>query len=225
MGALTPLPYYRCRLITAPFSIDGDVSKPVWHSIASIELRLANGYGQPGQATSVRGCWDGANLYLAFECQDSDIRATYQERDALVWQEEAVEAFLAPDGNLHQYYEFQCSPLNVVRDLRVTSPKAAPEEEIFEGSWDCTGWKTAVGSLPDSKNSLRPIQGWSAEWCIPLAELKGLDASPVQSGDTWRVNLFRIDRWPQEEYSSWSVTPGQPFTFHRPSRFGYWLFE
>ncbi len=225
MGASYQLPIYHCRFVSAPFQIDGDISKPVWQSIPPIELNLASGNGKPGQTTTVRGCWDGEYLSLAFTCQDSDIRATYQQRDALVWQEEAVEAFIAPYGNLQRYYEFQCSPLNVVRDLIVTSPNAAPEQVSFDGSWDCVGWQTAVGSFNELPGVQHPRQGWGAEWRLPLGALLDSDIAPVRSGDTWRVNLFRIDRWPQEEYSSWSATPGKPFTFHRPTRFGYWQFE
>lgn len=217
-------PVYRCQHFAEPIEIDGDIFKPVWQDVPLIELKLADGQGAPAQTTTVRSCWDGANLYFAFECQDSDIRATLTQRDALLWREEVVEAFIAPEGNLHRYYEFQCSPLNVVRDLAVTSPNASPVGEIFDGSWDCTGWNTAVSVLSGSKSYGQLIQGWGVEWRLPLGELLAPGMRPVRSGDEWRVNLFRIDRWPVEEYSSWSATPGEPFTFHRPAHFGRWIF-
>lgn len=211
-----PMPVYRCRRILEPFPVDGDLSKPVWASLPEIHLRLAQDGAPPLQSTTVRGCWDGENLYLAFDCQDADIRATFRSRDDRVWQEEAVEAFIAPYGDLRHYYEFQSSPINVVRDLTVTSPNARAENLTFDGSWDCAGWQTAAVQQPP---------GWQAEWRIPLGELLDPGAGPVRSGEEWRINLFRIDRFPREEYSSWSPTPGEPFSFHRPSRFRRWIFE
>lgn len=219
------LPSYRCCRIAKPFTVDGDTSKSIWRSIPAIEMRLAAGGGMPAQSTFVRGCWDGENLYLAFECLDMDIRATLAQRDDLVWEEEAVEAFIAPYGDLRHYYEFQCNPINTVRDLRVTSPNARPDNEIFDGSWDCAGWQTAVRSLSELANPSFSDRGWSVEWRIPLSELLSPGAGPVLPTEEWRVNLFRIDRWPQEEYSSWSPTPGQPLSFHRPACFGRWIFE
>lgn len=219
------LPSYHCRRIVERLTIDGDISKSVWRSMPVIALGLAADGGTPGQPTFVRSCWDGENLYLAFECQDMDIRATMAQRDDRVWQEEAVEAFIAPYGDLRHYYELQCNPINTVRDLMVTSPNARPDNEIFDGSWDCAGWQTAVCSLPDLSAAGMSGPGWSVEWRIPLSELLGTGAGPVLPGEKWRLNLFRIDRWPQEEYSSWAATPGMPFSFHRPACFGHWIFE
>jgi Carbohydrate-binding family 9 len=219
------LPIYNCRRISDPFMVDGNLLKPIWQSVPQMDLRLANDNGIPVQSTTVRACWDGENLYLGFECQDTDIRATFTQRDDRVWQEEAVEAFIAPYGDLRHYYEFQCSPINTIRDVKVISPNARAENVIFDGSWDCAGWQSAVSLQSEVNNPMLKGQVWIVEWRIPLGELLDPAAGPVLAGEEWRVNLFRIDRWPQEEYSSWSVTPGFPFSFHRPTFFGRWLFD
>lgn len=225
MPAPDEVPVYHCLRISKPFAVDGDLSKSVWRSTPTLQLALANGRGMPAQATSVRSCWDGENLYLAFHCQDMDIRATLHQRDDRVWQEEAVEAFIAPYGDLRHYYEFQCSPINVVRDIKVTNPNIRAENLIFDGTWDCAGWQTAVNTHPGLSGSRQKDQSWTAEWRIPLSELLDPGAGPILPGEEWRVNLFRIDRWPQEEFSSWSATPGHPLSFHLPTRFGHWIFE
>ncbi len=225
MQMLDRLPVYRCQRIPSPFLVDADLSKPVWRAVPTIKLRLANDAGEPLQSTFVRSCWDGENLYLAYECRDQDIRATFQQRNDRVWQEEAVEAFIAPYGDLRHYCEFQCSPINVVRDVKVTSPNARAENAVFDGGWDCTGWQTAVSRQIDRSNPLQLEIGWNAEWRIPLSELLDPLAGPILAGEEWRVNLYRIDRWPREEFSSWSATPGVPLSFHRPTFFGRWIFE
>jgi hypothetical protein len=219
------IPVYRCCRISSAFDIDGDLTKLVWRSIPVIDLKLADSGEQPLQASSVRGCWDGENLYLAFECWDEDIRATFTKRDDLVWQEEAVEAFIAPYGDLRHYYEFQCSPNNIVRDVKVTNPNVRGENMDFDGRWDCAGWQTAVSRRSESRDPMQKAQGWNAEWRIPLTGLLDPQAGPILAGEEWRLNLFRIDRWPREEFSSWSEVPGRPLSFHRPTFFGRWIFE
>ena len=225
MQILDELPVYRCRRVSGPFMVDGDLSKPVWQSIPVVALRLAHDNRTPEQSTFARGCWDGENLYLAFECQDSDIRATFRQRDDRVWQEEAVEAFIAPYGDLRHYYEFQCSPINTIHDVKVTNPNARAENMIFDGEWVCKGWRTAVSVDADPGGLSQQAPMWRAEWRLPLSELLHPAAGPVLAGEEWRINLYRIDRWPREEYTAWSPTPGKPFSFHRPTFFGRWIFE
>jgi hypothetical protein len=202
--------------VPAPGPVDGDLNKAFWQSASELALTLADGSGAPQQPTTVRLAWDGERVYLGFHCIDVDVRATLTERKAKVWQEEAVEAFIAPYGDLRHYFEFQCSPINVTRDVRVLSPNARPNPELFDGEWVCPSWTTATRSLPE---------GWSAEWSILLADLLEPGAGPVQPGEIWRANLFRIDRWPRTEMSSWSPVPVEPLNFHRPSYFGWWEFE
>jgi hypothetical protein len=222
---LPQLPVYICRRISCAFTVDGDLSKPVWKAIPFVDLRSAFDQGKLSQTTKFGGCWDGENLYLAFKCQDTDIRGTFAQRDDCVWMEEAVEAFIAPYDDFRHYFEFQCSPTNVVRDVKVTNPNNRGERMIFEGSWDCSGWQTAVSVNSDSNRPSLSQQGWAAEWRIKLSELLDNSAGPVLPGEEWRVNIYRIDRWPKEEYSGWSATPGLPLSFHRPTCFGRWIFD
>lgn len=211
------LPLYVCRRC-APFAVDGDLSKPVWQEAEALTLTLGDGSGAPQQVTQVRGRWDGAVLYLAYDCADSDIYATMTQRDDKVWQEEAVEAFIAPYGDLLHYFELQCNALNTVRDIRVTNHNTRGENPLYDGSWDCPGWRTAV-------RVERQTGRWTSEWAVPLAELLDAGSGPVLAGEEWRINVQRIDRRPRVEYTAWSTNSLQPFTFHRPRYFGRWRFE
>jgi len=144
MFPVSALPVYHCRRITQPLALDGDVKKSVWQMTTPVTLLEAQGNGAPQQSTTVRGCWDGARVYLLFDCMDAEIRAAMTRRDSLVWQEEAVEAFLAPYGDLVHYFEFQCNALNTVNDVRVTNPNARGEAVTFDRAWTCAGWETAT---------------------------------------------------------------------------------
>lgn len=216
MSSNVDLPTYDCHRITQPIVVDGDLTKSVWQTVPAIELTQAQGLGAPHQATTVRGCWDGTTLFLAFDCVDSDIRATLTQRNSLVWQEEAVEAFIAPYGDLIHYFEFQCNPLNTVNDVHVTNPNARGEAVTFDRAWTCAGWQTGTR---------KTTRGWASEWAIPLNTLLAENAQAVWPGEAWRINLFRIDRAPIEEFCAWSPNPHTPIWFHRPQFFGYWIFE
>jgi hypothetical protein len=61
------------------------------------------------------------------------------------------------------------------------------------------------------------------EIAIPWEDFVTAPHLPPLSGDRWRINLYRIDRYQgQEELSAWSPT-GQP-TFHVPGQFGELIF-
>jgi hypothetical protein len=223
--SLSDLPVYHCRKIEQPINIDGDLSKEAWQKTPAILLRFALGNGAPQQKTTVRACWDGAVLYFAFDCEDADIRATMANRNELVWQEEAVEAFIGPYGDLVHYYEFQCNPLNTVNDVRVTNPNARGVATTFDRPWTCQGWQTAVRIFGTLNDPGARSQGWCSEWAIPLSSVLEPGAEPVLTGEEWRVNLFRIDRWPVEEFSAWSPNPLPPVSFHKSQYFGRWIFD
>ncbi len=163
-------------------------------------------------ATRFRLCWDGDYLYLIFRCEDPEVVATMTERDQPLYDEEVVELFIAPGDDPHRYFEFELSPNNVVFDAKVANPSGRTSMHVDVG-WDCQGLKTAVDLADDY---------WTAEMSIPLAELTGGRA--VMAGESWWVNLYRIERRPQEEYYAWASTFREPADFHCPECFGHLVF-
>ena len=61
-------------------------------------------------ATTVTAYHDDDFLTVVFTAEDDDIVATYLGHDEPLWQEDAVEIFLAPDG-LTPYFEIEVNPL------------------------------------------------------------------------------------------------------------------
>jgi hypothetical protein len=173
---------------------------------------LADGSGPAVQQTRVRVCWDGEALHVRFDCEDRDAWGTYQRRDDPVYEEEAVEVFLAPgEGDPTRYFEFEVSPLGTLFDTRIHNPTSQRVDMMGDSSWDCPGVRWAAGP-----GTVR--QDWWAVLSIPW---RGL----VPSGDLpriWRANLYRIER-PRDgepEFSGWSPTLTRPADFHKPARFG-----
>jgi hypothetical protein len=161
----------------------------------------------------VRVAHDGLALVVRFDCDDRDPWGTFENRDDPVWQEEAVELFLAPgDGDPAEYLEFQVSPRGVLFDARVRNPSSRREDRIVDVSWDCPGVGWCAFTNPE-------VGAWRAELSIPWAAV----APPCPMPRTWRANFFRIER-PRDavpEFSCWSATLTDPADFHKPAFFGF----
>lgn len=155
-------------------------------------------------------------LVIGYQVWDVDIYATLTDRKAKVWQEEAVELFIRYESmEPNQYYEFQLSPKNVLRDLQITNRRGCQLE--INDHWTCHGMKTAV-----QKIMCDSFRGWTAEMALPLASLiKSSEKSNVLA-QNWRMNVFRIDRKPRLEFSAWA--PTYQDTFHVLDRFGTLIF-
>ncbi len=72
-----------------PVTLDGDLSEfsgvaPLTFSDASVS----------DNTVTVRGLWDDANLYLAFEVTDANVETAPATRDGDVWSHDGVELFL-----------------------------------------------------------------------------------------------------------------------------------
>ena len=164
------------------------------------------------QATALRVCHDGERLYVAFHCEDRAIVATHRGRNAPIYEEDVVEAFLAPSGDARRYFELETSPRDAWFEARIESPDGGRATMRVDRDWVCAGFEHATRTLET---------GWSAEWAIPFASLGA--PAPV-AGTRWRANFFRIDQAHGGECSAWSPTFADPPDFHLPDRFGVLAF-
>ena len=163
---------------------------------------------EPGLATTVRLGWNDEAWHLLFECEDPNPWATMTERDGPLWNEEVVEVFFDPVGDLQSYFEIEVNPVNTVCDLVL---RRSPSGWRKEFGWHGEGLETAVTRTPN---------GWNAALRIPFAAVA---SQPVRTGTIWRANFFRIDRpggaGGTADLSAWSPTLAP--TFHRAERFGF----
>lgn len=223
----TGTPKYICRKVPdGSITIDGILHDIEWQSADVIEIfMLADGSGQADRNTSAKMCWDSKYLHIAFECDDPDIWGTMLNHDDSLSDEEVVEAFICPSSQLTGYYEFEMSPLGILFDAVVDNPTGDRKYMTVDRSWDCDGWKAAVHVEGVVNDRSVVDKGWSVGWAIPFAEMTGAPNIPPNDGDMWRINLFRIDRTPEPEFSCWSPTMKIPADFHVPEAFGYLLFR
>ena len=165
----------------------------------------------PNQSTSVRLAGSDVGLHVRFDCADSEIRGTHVRRDSALWEEEAVEIFVASGaGTPVRYVEIEVSPAGAIFDAIVDNPDGRRESMSVDRSWDAPGRTARVG---------RPAPGrWTAELVLPWRALWGRSEPP----GVLRANFYRIDR-PRDapaEFTAWSPTYADPPDFHKPERFG-----
>jgi hypothetical protein len=197
----------RLPRIEVPALPDGSLVSP--DDGVTVELVENLSAAPPRQATRVSVGRTAAYLHLRFQCEDSLPWATISRRNGPLYEEETVEFFFDPFGDLACYFEIEVNPLNTVLDLMLRRVGRGWRRD-FE--WNCEGLETSV---------VRSRTGWTARLAIPFASVV---ATPPGPGTVWRANFFRIDRPPgtPRELSAWS--PTRRDTFHDCARFGYFGF-
>jgi hypothetical protein len=185
-----------------------DFHAPAWQDAERVELRVGTDGTVPKQRSWVRCAWTQDEWRVLFENEDTDPWATHTERDAPLFEEETVEVFIDPIGDLESYYEIETNPLSALLDIVFRRSRSGYKGDW---SWNCEGLR--VGA--------RIARGlWVSEFAIPFASV----ATPPVSGTVWRANFCRIDRPSRDgslprELTAWS--PPMRETFHTPERFGF----
>lgn len=187
--------YYPVLRASAPIAIDGELDEFSWQLAEQVDSfeRILNDYDRVLHSTRAKMLWDDENFYFAFACRDPDIWAIYTEEDDPMWSEEVVEIFIDPDGDAENYLELEVNPLNAVVDLLIYALK--PDWHSSK-DWDIAGLQTAVQVQGTVNDSLSQDLGWTVEIAIPWAAMvDSVDGGGKPAvGDTWRLNLYRIER-------------------------------
>ena len=182
--------------------------------------------------------WDSAFLYVYAECREQDIWASLTKQDEPVFQDNALEIFINPDGSTFNYFEFQINANETVWDLFMPRPYRSGGRGL--SSWDIRGLQKAVHIAGTLNNPADRDTAWSIELAIPFAALD-IRRPPVKAGTIWRMNFSRV-QWQldvvdgryirkrdntsgkllPERYNVWS--PQGIVNLHYPERWGYVLF-
>ncbi|HVV85492.1 MAG TPA: carbohydrate-binding family 9-like protein, partial [Kofleriaceae bacterium] len=189
-----------------PIVIDGKADDPGWAGAATAALVTAEGGPDVKGATSAQLTWDDRYLYAFISSQDSDVWSEYTKNDDPIWKSDVVELFIDADGNQRGYCELQVSPKNVHFDSWFAGGRAPAGDLGFDAQL-----QSAVNVRGTLDNRDDDDDGWDAEIAIPLASVKGLDPNmavriPPQPGDTWHLNVVRVDypRGEKPAAASWN---------------------
>ncbi len=206
-----------------PPKLDGKLDEAAWASAPatpSFVNTLSGATADP--KVSVKTLWDDTNLYVAFDVADEWLRSTFEKRDDHLWEQDAVEIMLDPDGDGKNYFELQVAPSNQAFDTRYDSRR---KPQPF-GHMEWNSGLTSGVSLRGTLNDQAPDQGYTAEIAIPWTAFAA--GTPVharpRAGDTWRVNFYVMDaREEGQRAVGWS--PPRVGDFHVPKRFGKLHFD
>ena len=232
---------YVAQKTTDRIQIDGEAKEVSWEKAEwSANFIDIEGQKSPRYRTRMKMLWDDTYLYFFAQMEEPHVWANLKKRDTVIFYNNDFEIFIDPDGDTHNYYEFEMNALNTVWDLFLTKPYRNRGKII--DSWDIQGLKTAVhidGTMNDSDDQ---DNGWSVEIAIPWNVLTEASASnKVPKNQFWRINFSRVN-WDFDlkngQYSrkkdgngnflpeyNWVWSPQGVINMHEPEHWGYVFFS
>jgi hypothetical protein len=193
----TPHPKaYVCRHAGGPMIIDGKMDELDWHSsLWTDDFVDIEGDRKPAPRfrTRVKMLWNEEYFIIGAEISEPHIWATLTKRDTVIFYDNDFEVFIDPNGDNHEYYEFEMNALNTVWDLLL--PKPYRDQGSPVDSWNIEGLRTAV-SIHGTLNESGDVDTcWIAEIAMPWKALAVYAHKPVPpvEGDQWRVNFSRVE--------------------------------
>ena len=229
-----PLGYIAFRAASSP-RIDGRLDDEAWRpapwSEPFVDIEGAV-KPRPRFDTRVKMIWDAEYFYIGAELNEPHVWGTLTTHDAVIFHDPDFEVFIDPNGDNHEYYEFEINALGTYWDLFL--PKPYKDDGKAMNAWEIAGLKSAVfvdGTVNDPRDTDR---GWSVELAFPwrvLAE-QARRPAPPREGDQWRVNFSRV-QWPIDtsggkyqkpknaREDNWVWSPQHVVDMHRPETWGY----
>jgi hypothetical protein len=226
---------YVCHRLDEPITIDGALDDRGWRKVPWTEDFVdieGDIRPRPRFRTRAKMAWDDGFFYIAAELDEPDVWATLTKHDAVIFHDNDVEVFIDPDGDNHEYYEFEINALNTGWDLLLRKPYR--DGGPAENSWEIPGLQTAVAVAGTINQPGDRDRGWTVEIAFPwnvLAEFAHRP-SPPRDGDTWRVNFSRVEwevdvadgvyrKRPGRKEDNWVWSPQGTIDMHRPERWGF----
>jgi hypothetical protein len=237
---LAPQHYVCCR-VAGKLKIDGRLDDEAWRAAAWTDDFVdieGDARPKPRFRTRAKMLWDDDFFYVAAELEEPHVWGTLTEHDAIIYHDNDFEVFVDPNGDNHNYAEFEINTLGTGFDLRLPKPyKDGGDADI---PWAIPGLKSGIhieGTLNDPADE---DHLWTVELAFPWKELGKLDDSPAppKDGDQWRVNFSRVEwrhkvergnyvKIPKEESpeDNWVWSPQHAINMHRPETWGYVQFS
>lgn len=225
---------YLCLRASGPVEIDGRLDDVAWQHAAwtkeFVDIRGAT-MPRPRHATRVKMLWDEQFFYIAARISETHVWGTVTQRDDVIFQDNDFEVFIDPDGDAHDYYEFEMNALNTVWDLRLVKPYKDGAPALNE--WNIAGLKTGV-HIDGTLNNPRDVdRHWTVEIAMPWKALGEFSTvpSPPSDGDRWRVDFSRVEwttkivdgryqKIPKRSEENWVWSPTGIVDMHRPEKWG-----
>jgi len=196
---------------------------------------------KPPYDTRVKMLWDDDYLYIAAELEEPDLWATLRQRDTIIFYDNDFEVFIDPDGDTHNYYEYEMNAFGTWWDLMLIKPYRDGGPPV--NGWDIRGLKTAAKLYGTINRPGDRDDKWTLEIAMPWEILR--ECAPAQkppaAGDMWRINFSRVE-WDRDVINgryvvkknamgsrlpehNWVWSPQGVINMHAPETWGFLLFS
>ena len=138
--------------------------------------------------------------HFSFEVKDEDVISPYLTDNEDIWQGDAVEVFLSPDGDRTRYFELEVSPFGVrffgeIVNSDGKTPRLKKLPPMFEASAE------------------RTEEGYNVHIELPYGELGAVLPEKMA------FNAFRLDKKADGRQLLYALSPTFCNSFHRPQYF------
>ncbi|SFD12614.1 carbohydrate-binding family 9-like protein [Algibacter pectinivorans] len=220
--------------------IDGLGLEESWKNAEYSDVFIdIEGVKKPKYNTQVKILWDKNYIYFLATMEEPHVWGTLRKRDTIIFHNNDFEIFVDPDGDAHNYYEFEFNALNTVWDLFITKPYR--DGALTINDWDANGLKSAVYVDGTLNNPNDIDKSWSIEIAIPLKVFKTSYFQTIDLNDKfWRINFSRVNwdfQLDNKQYSrkkdkngafsheyNWVWSPQGVIAMHQPETWGYVYF-
>jgi len=191
-----------------------DLDHSEWHRAKPIAItRYWSAVPAPtSRHAEARVLWTPEALCVRFLCHQSEALVISsapetKKKTMGLWDRDVCEIFIAPDPHrIEHYFEFEAAPTGEWLDVAI---QWAPEKR--ESDWEFSSGMTAAARTSRGQVIIAMRIPWD-DWI-----------HKPQSGEKWRVNLFRcVGSGETRGYLAWQPTRTEEANFHVPGAFG-WL--
>lgn len=119
---------------------------------------------------------NGDALTFNFKVTDNQIFSPYEQENDDLYQADAVEVFISPDGNLSEYYELEVSPRGVKFFAKIHNE--------MDGNATIEGERIAANFIAQSEITK---SGYNVKILLPTILLNGFNK------DKFMLNAYRLD--------------------------------
>jgi hypothetical protein len=231
---------YVCYRAAGPITVDGKADEPAWADAPwTDDFADIEGPAKPAPRfrTRAKMLWDDEYLYVYAELQEPHVWGTITKKNEVIFRDNDFEVFINPDGNNHNYYEYEMNALNTIWELTLDRPYR-DDGPVHLGT-NLDGLKSAVhvnGTLNDPSDT---DKGWSVEIAFPfkgLAKYAKIVKCPPVDGEQWRMDFSRVEwvidiidgkyrKVPNRPEDNWIWSAPGVVDMHRPERWGYIQFS
>lgn len=214
------IPHYIAYRTAAKPCIDGRLDDPAWQNAPrSPRFRDLISGGETTHDTRAALLWDEEYLYVAYWIEEPNLQATLTEQDALIYENNDVELFIA---GRDAYYEFEINSFgtiyevffiweasykstgyDTIAELSLEQPGSKPFNGVGYAhprgprigffQWDFPGLQHAVfldGTINDDRDQDR---GWTVELALPWSGMSLLALGDNRSLPPQDQDIWRMD--------------------------------